>query len=268
MSIGREENVFADFFGFFFFFLRYLFAGCVDGSVFCVNFKHNSVERQMAVSEIDGDEAALKKSFRSVLSAHTGEAKKEKKNVKIYDYNSYLIQVTVLCVGNIGAGNRQVLISGSKDGVVHVWDIQSGELVSSFKKHVGAAVQSVNLFWAPSGCALDEEPRVVVGKLQKFPAESASALSWHTMPKRIRVLESASVFVEPRPQPLQQHHQELNNQLNPDLEARVHQLEAENAELHAANKHLYELKIEQVLTNKQKGLKAKSRRKKKVRADE
>jgi hypothetical protein len=54
---------------------RYLFAGSVDGSVYCVNFKHNSVERQMAVSELDGDEAALKKSFRSVLSAHTGEVR-------------------------------------------------------------------------------------------------------------------------------------------------------------------------------------------------
>jgi hypothetical protein len=52
------------------------------------------VERQMAVSEIEGDEERLKNSFRSVLSAHTGE-------------------VTVLCVASI-AGGKQALLSGSK----------------------------------------------------------------------------------------------------------------------------------------------------------
>jgi hypothetical protein len=160
-----------------------------------------------------------------------------------------------LSVGNIGGG-KQVLMSGSKgftffswavltfekcgfsDGLVHVWDVGSGELVSSFKKHAGFAVQSLNLFWAPSGCVLDDTPRVVVGRLQKFPADSVAALAWNCMPK-VRSIRSV-VPVAGRAI------QKSELTAAPDLEARVLQLEAENAELHEANKRLYEFNIEKV----------------------
>jgi hypothetical protein len=136
---------------------------------------------------------------------------------------------------------------------VHVWDISSGELVSTFKKHNGSSVQSICLLWASVGCVLNTESKsVVVGKLHKFQSDDASGLSWVCVPQFRKVEEkktALALFAQ----------QGVGSQ-----ETRIKQLESENAELQEANKRLYEFNVEKILTNKQKGLLKKKKKKQKT----
>jgi WD40 repeat protein len=73
--------------------------------------------------------------------------------------------VTSLVV--VGRGTEQLLISGSLDGQIHMWDVRSGQLTLSFKKHT-SGVKSMSVFWADAACNFPERKNCLVGRLQKF----------------------------------------------------------------------------------------------------
>ncbi len=225
---------------------QYVFAGASDGTIYCVNFRQTPVEKHMAVS--GRDESAQSVQFRSVLSGHTFE-------------------ITALRSASVGA--RQLLLSGARDGLVNVWDIESGELISTFKKHSGSSVSTINLGLYPSGCVFPEQQRVAVGKLQKFQQDAASAngLLWRCIGPA-NAIASVAKSVAGGSNGNEKGEASVSNAVGMSggdgLEQRLEQLERENEELRQANKRLYEFNIEKVLQRKQKKLKQKSKQKKRA----
>jgi WD40 repeat protein len=210
---------------------QYVFAGASDGSVFCANFKESAIEKHMAVAGDEGDGDATKQ-FRSVLSAHT-------------------LEVSVLKVASVGV--RQVLLSGSRDGLVNVWDVESGELMSTFKKHNSVAVTAIDLVLLPSGCEFPERQQVAVAKLQKFQQDNCeinAGLLW-------RCIAPAVTAVEARQHSSSGAAEVVERTDGEGLQERVQQLERENEELRGANKRLYEFNVDKVLEKKQRKLKRK-----------
>ena len=214
-----------------------LFAGASDGTVFCVDFRHSPVEQHMVVS--DQDEQPREQTFRSVLSAHSSE-------------------ITALCVVN--QGGRQVLLSGSRDSQIHCWDLESGQLVSSFKRHSGV-ITSLHVILMAPGCVFDTEKRAVVGKLQKYQIQGDQAVVhedsgvfWKLRAKKHR-LDNSKHLIDGGMQSVVEAPTETVSEA---AERRLQELEEECQKLRAANDKLYNLNVEKLLRKSQDGSKSDS----------
>ncbi len=215
-------------------FERILFAGASDGTIFCSRFAEEPLQRNASLSN-EGDGS----NDRNVLCAHTGA-------------------ITALRV--VTQGMRQVLISASSDKQVHLWDIESGQMVASFRKHT-AAVTSLAVLPAlpPSIGESGGHARVsVVGKLQKYPRSvghngdvpAESALFW-TRHIRSHHRDALPVFDDERDatgsSAIAVVTLPAESGIADEAQQRLDELEAEVARLREENRTLFEFDVGQIV---------------------
>lgn len=200
-------------------FEQMLFAGSSEGPIYCTRFSDDPMVAHMSVSGEESSES------RTIMRGHQGA----------------VTSMAVVC-----HGVNQVLISASTDALVHLWDVVSGQLIGSFRKHTGP-VTSLSLL--PKLPSSDARPAALVGKLQKYtrhvlaggevPPESA--LFWVRGPgQQRRVLPD---FAESALTAGQQGN---------DVQRRVGELEAEVERLQELNRKLFEFDVDKVLEGQKK----------------
>lgn len=208
-------------------FEQMIFAGSSDGTIYCVRFSDDPLVAHMSVS---GDHP------------QQGNGKGNDSGTILRGHNGAITSMVVVC-----HGSSQVLVSASMDTHVHLWDIASGQLIGSFRKHAAPVLSLVALPKIPLGA--NKPHPLVVGKLQKYtrhvlaggevPRESS--LYWVRGGGAQQVLpdfEDGALL--------------LHSRRDHDAQRRVAELEAEVERLHVLNRELFEFDVGKVLGSAKK----------------